>query len=192
MFNDRQLLSLGVLADRIRQVDNVDLRGLFALLFSGTLEFNNMFASYKGEGTGAVRHMFSHHILKPERTPLENSVWGTDKSSGTFSSLFESRLLKAKRYLDDPFEVALNPPLLGDFSQPSKITASDPIHVSQYKSWDELNAAGSGTLILSGDSTHLPIPDSSVDAVVTDPPYFDFVHYSELSDFFFALFCPVL
>ena len=51
-------------------------------LFSGVLEFNNMFASYKGEGTGAVRHMFSHHILKPERTPIEANVWGTPKSSG--------------------------------------------------------------------------------------------------------------
>ena len=56
-------------------------------LFSGTLEFNNLFASYKGEGTGAVRHMFAHHILKPERTPIEANVWGTPKSSGSFSSL---------------------------------------------------------------------------------------------------------
>ena len=32
----------------------------------------------------------------------------------------------------------------------------------------------------------MPVPDSSVDAIVTDPPYFDFVHYSELSDFFYA------
>ena len=38
----------------------------------------------------------------------------------------------------------------------------------------------------------MPIPDGSVDAVVTDPPYFDFVHYSELSDFFFAWLAPVL
>lgn len=29
------------------------------------LEFNNMFTSFKGEGTGAVRHMFYHHILTP-------------------------------------------------------------------------------------------------------------------------------
>jgi len=41
-------------------------------------------------------------------------------------------------------------------------------------------------LILNGDSSQLPLPDSIVDAVVTDPPYFDFVHYSELSDFFYA------
>jgi len=47
-------------------------------------------------------------------------------------------------------------------------------------------------MILNGDSSRLPVPDASVDAVITDPPYFDFVHYSELSDFFFAWLSPVL
>ncbi len=41
-----------------------------------------------------------------------------------------------------------------------------------------------GLLIMNGDSSKLPVPAGTVDAVVTDPPYFDFVHYSELSDFF--------
>ena len=50
-----------------------------------------MFASYKGEGTGAVRHMFAHHILKPERVPLEANLWGTPKSSGSFSTMFEGQ-----------------------------------------------------------------------------------------------------
>ena len=36
------------------------------------------------------------------------------------------------------------------------------------------------------------MPSGTVDAVITDPPYFDFVHYSELSDFFFAWLAPVL
>ena len=74
-------------------------------LFSGVLEFNNLFASYKGEGTGAVRHMFSHHILKPERTPIEANVWGTPKSSGSFSNLFRGRLLRAIDYRLAPTEV---------------------------------------------------------------------------------------
>jgi putative DNA methylase len=64
-------------------------------LFSGVLEFKNLFATYKGEGTGAVRHMFSHHILKPERLPIEANVWGTPKSSGSFRNLFSSRLMRA-------------------------------------------------------------------------------------------------
>ena len=90
-FNSRQLLCLGLLLKKILEIKNEAIREQFLCLFSGTLEFNNLFCSFKGEGTGAVRHMFSHHILKPERTPLENSVWGTPKSSGTFASLFKSR-----------------------------------------------------------------------------------------------------
>jgi hypothetical protein len=94
-FNQRQLLCLSVLADRIREIPDAIMRDLFTCLFSGALEFNNMFVSYKGEGTGAVRHMFSHHILKPERTPLEANLWGTPKSSGSFSTMLETRLLRA-------------------------------------------------------------------------------------------------
>lgn len=45
---------------------------------------------------------------------------------------------------------------------------------------------------MNGDSSKLPVPAGTVDAVVTDPPYFDFVHYSELSDFFFAWLSPAL
>lgn len=191
-FNARQLLCLGLLLRNILLIDDQDVQEQMLCLFSSTLEFNNLFCSYKGEGTGAVRHMFSNHILKPERTPLENSVWGTDKSSGTFSTLFESRLLRAKRYLDEPFEIALDTGLFGDGRQSRKITASGPIRAPCVSSWDELKVAEQGALVLNGDSSRLPIPDGAVDAVVTDPPYFDFVHYSELSDFFFAWLAPVL
>jgi putative DNA methylase len=191
-FNTRQLLCLGLLLQEILRLEDQAVQEQMLCLFSSTLEFNNLFCSFKGEGTGAVRHMFSNHILKPERTPLENSVWGTEKSSGTFRSLFESRLIRAKRYLDEPFEVTLDADLLGNKAQARKIVASDPINVQQVRSWDELGKEGQGALILNGDSSRLPMPDASVDAIVTDPPYFDFVHYSELSDFFFAWLSPVL
>jgi len=136
--------------------------------------------------------MFSNHILKPERTPLENSVWGTEQSSGTFSTLFESRLIPAKRYLQQPFEIAFESDLLGQRTRTRKIVASDPIQVQHVASWDQLQMTDRGLMILNGDSSRLPMPDASVDAVITDPPYFDFVHYSELSDFFFAWLAPVL
>lgn len=191
-FNARQLLCLGLLLQEILRLEDQAVQEQMLCLFSSTLEFNNLFCSFKGEGTGAVRHMFSHHILKPERTPLENSVWGTDKSSGTFGSLFESRLIRAKRYLDEPFEIVLNQDLFGNMSHASKIVASDPIDVPHVSSWGELSVAEQAVLILNGDSSRLPIPDACVDAVVTDPPYFDFVHYSELSDFFFAWLSPAL
>ncbi|HET6572788.1 MAG TPA: DNA methyltransferase, partial [Fimbriiglobus sp.] len=176
-FNDRQLLALALLRAGILRIGDGGARQALMTLFSGLLEFNNLFASYKGEGTGAVRHMFSHHILKPERTPIEANVWGTPKSSGSFSGLFRSRLLRAIKYREAPTEVngtetatgkVCSPPFSGDLS-----------------TWG--GNPGSRAIVLScGDSAETGLPDRSIDLVVTDPPFFDNVHYSELADFFYA------
>lgn len=40
--------------------------------------------------------------------------------------------------------------------------------------------------VLRGSATSLALADDSVDAVVTDPPYYDNVMYAELSDFFYV------
>ena len=191
-FNARQLLCLGLLLRSILEISDEQVQEQMLCLFSSTLEFNNLFCSYKGEGTGAVRHMFSHHILKPERTPLENSVWGTLKSSGTFSTLFKSRLLRAKRYLEEPFELKLDRDMLGERCGSSKTVASGELDPKCVTSWPEFQANDRSVMVLNGDSAALPIPTGTVDAVVTDPPYFDFVHYSELSDFFYAWLNPAL
>lgn len=180
MFNARQLLCLSMLADRIRAIRDPVLRDLFTCLFSGTLEFNNMFASYKGEGTGAVRHMFAHHILKPERIPLEANPWGTPKSSGSFSTLFEGRIRRALDYADSPFELRVNK----DGKGTEKVHGlSERIGLPAARSYREF-AAGSRVYLSCGDSASTDLPSQSVDAVLTDPPFFDNVHYSQLADFF--------
>jgi putative DNA methylase len=40
--------------------------------------------------------------------------------------------------------------------------------------------------VVRGSATDAPFPSASIDAVVTDPPYYDNVSYSNLSDFFFV------
>lgn len=186
-FNKRQLLCLSILLEGILKIHDKATREQFLCLFSSTLEFNNTFCSYKGEGTGAVRPIFSNHILKPERTPLENSVWGNDSSSGCFSTLFYSRLLPAKHYLDAPFELQI-----GDGGNCSKVIASNQLGPHLASDWNDFTANSGAALVLNGDSSKLPIPNGSIDFVVTDPPYFDFIHYSELSDFFYAWLSPIL
>jgi adenine-specific DNA methylase len=42
------------------------------------------------------------------------------------------------------------------------------------------------TVILRGDGASLPLPPSSCDVTVTDPPYFDEAAYADLSDFFYV------
>lgn len=185
MFNQRQLLALSILLKGIKDLPICLERDVLMLLFSGVLEFNNMFASYKGEGTGAVRPLFSHHILKPERMPLEANLWGTSKSSGSFLNLFHSRILRAIDYKEMPYEVAvtktrhqkkgkkifgLNPPMGTEII--GKYPATGLAKKSVYLSW--------------GDSAKTDLPDKCVDAVITDPPFFDNVHYAELADFFYV------
>ena len=185
MFNARQLFCISTLANRIMEIDDGPLRDAFTCLFSGVLEFNNMFASYKGEGTGAVRHMFNHHILKPERTPLEANIWGTPKSSGAFSTLFRRRLLRAAQYARQPFELALLP----DESRRRSVKVdgiNEPLlGTTNSESYDQF--CGNARLYVScGDSAVTDLPNESVDLVVTDPPFFDNVHYSQLADFFYT------
>ena len=185
MFNARQLLCISTLANRIKEIEDNRLRDAFACLFSGAIEFNNMFASYKGEGTGAVRHMFYHHILKPERTPLEANIWGTPKSSGAFSTLFRSRLLRATQYAQQPFELALLPENQGNRSV--KVDSiNEPITgIANSASYDHFSEGGR-LYVSCGDSAATDLPDECVDVIVTDPPFFDNVHYSQLADFFYA------
>lgn len=182
MFNDRQLLCLSILADRIREIEDAVLRELFTCLLSGTLEFNNMFASFKGEGTGAVRHMFAHHILKPERMPLEANLWGTPKSSGSFSTMFEGRIRRALDYADDPFEV--RPAAFGGKKENEKVFGlSEKVGFPVAESYAAF-AEGRHVYLSCGDSSATDLPNRAVDAVITDPPFFDNVHYSQLADFF--------
>lgn len=184
MFNARQLLALSLLAERIRRIESPVTRDLFACLLSGCLEFNNMFASFKGEGTGAVRHMFSHHILKPERMALEANLWGTPKSSGSFSTLFRSRILRALDYQENPFE--LKPvEVKGRIAGEKVHGTSQSIEVEVASDYAEF-AKGKRAYLACGSSSETDLPDKSVDAVVTDPPFFDNVHYSQLADFFYV------
>ncbi|MFF4325253.1 DNA methyltransferase [Streptomyces sp. NPDC001591] len=182
-FNDRQLYSLGLLGAAIRDLNDVDTaeREALAALFSGTLEFNNMFCSFKGEGTGAVRHMFSNHVLKPERTPLEAHPWGTPASSGSFSTLFQSRIMRAQAYKLSPFDQVLAG------GQVQRVEGlSRPIELTLFDEWPQAGLPEGAVYLRTGDASQTDLPDASVDLVITDPPYMDNVHYSELADFFHA------
>ena len=182
-FNDRQLYSLGLLGAAIRRLSPSPEREALVALFSGTLEFNNLFCSFKGEGTGAVRHMFSHHILKPERASLEAHPWGTPSSSGSFSTLYRSRILRALDYKLAPHDIV---------NGERKLGLSEPLSVPVFTTASALlEHDGPAAMLTTGSSASIALPDSIVDVILTDPPFFDNVHYSELADFFHAWLAPL-
>ncbi|MCL4514607.1 MAG: hypothetical protein M1379_03290 [Firmicutes bacterium] len=187
-FNERQLYALSTLIKGILglppEVSDKNTKEFLILLLSSCLEFNNMFCSFKGRGTGAVRHMFSHHVLSPEKVPLENNLWGTPESSGSFSTLYYSKLRKAKEWCLRPVERIINGGKEKELIAPP---LDKPIEARFAHSWVELVNTDANAIVRCASSTSLVyIPDQQVDAVITDPPYFDNVNYSELADFFYA------
>jgi len=183
MFNERQLIGLSTLLESILSIEDPNVQEFMLLLFSGTLEFNTMFCSPKGLGTGAVRHVFAHHAFIPAKEPLEANLWGVGRSSGGFSTLYGERLRRGKVFARQPVERRL----CGKKVTQVRV-AGEKIESPLAGSFEQLvSPSDHRVLLLNQSSTDLSIiPDQSVDAVVTDPPYLDNVMYSELSGFFYA------
>jgi putative DNA methylase len=189
LFNARQLLALGTLLKNIREVNDDLARQYLVLTFSATLEFNNMFCSYKGadpRGPGAVRHIFSHHAYVHPKEPLENNPLGTQgRQSGTFRYLYEYRLKKSLDFQTDPTERVLDEGTVAE----KRSIEGERIGGAPADTVDELLNENSTHFLACGDSADLPFADElagEVDAVITDPPYYDSVQYSELADFFYV------
>ncbi|HID42550.1 MAG TPA: DUF1156 domain-containing protein, partial [Archaeoglobaceae archaeon] len=192
MFNERQLLSLGKLLKAILELD-VDLpaetpvcltggsaqagenvRELLVITFSDSLEFHNMLCDYL-QTRNHIGKLFRLHAYRPPQNPVENNVWGSDGGRGTYKSEF-NKIRDGKFYNLSAFEKYINSGKT--LEKPSKIKITGKIG-------DLFNSNGNIQLSC-GDSSYLPIPDNSVDAIITDPPYYGNVMYSELSEFYYA------
>ena len=153
-----------------------------SLLLSTSLEFNAALCGYKGaekRRPGAIRHVFSHHAYSFPYTALENNPLFSRRASGTLGSLFDSRIAIAGRWAEAPIERR--------FTKDGwvKTTISNEVDLGQeVSSPDEFIGRKRMFLVTQNDSTHMALPSESVDFVVTDPPYFDSVQYSDLSHFF--------
>lgn len=175
-YNDRQLLALGLIGTAIRNLEvGAAEREALAAAFSKSVEFNNMLSSYKGEGTGAVRSAFHNHTLQFERMPFEANPWSA--ASGGFHASCQ-RLHKAMEFKAAPTDLRITG------GKPERIIGcSAPIQLRVV----DLPQFGPGLAsVTCGDSGRAEIADESVDIVLTDPPHFDKVNYSELADFFHA------
>ncbi len=185
LFNPRQLLCAGILLKEILDLPERSVRESFVTLLSASLEFNNMLCTYKGGDArrpGAVRHIFSHHAFVFPYVALENNFWGVGAHSGTFTHLYSSRMRRAKEYCVIPQERVVE-------AGRTIRTVSFPdegIQADLAKDFDDLASGRKNAFIVCGSSERLPIPDKSIDAVVTDPPYSDNVQYGELADFFYV------
>jgi adenine-specific DNA methylase len=178
MFNQRQLLCLGLLLEGIRSEPDRNLRELLLLAFSDCLESNNMFCKYE-EDWQKISVLFGLHAYHPIERPAENNVWGGTYGRGTFTRCFR-KVLRGKEFAYATFERALTNGRSARMHVPEQVDG----RVAQ--AFSELNSGANALLICGDASEGVPVPRQSVDAVITDPPYLDNVMYAELSEFFYV------
>jgi len=176
MFNERQLLCLSTLLEAILEIPDRNVRELMLLAFSDALDANNMFCKYE-TAWHKVSVFFGLHAYHPIERPTENNVWGTAFGRGTFVKCFE-KVRRGKAYGQRPYE------RIDGARHYARGERAEGILVEDFAA---LQQTPRGALLRCQSSEDLSfLPDRSVDAVITDPPYFDNVQYSELSDFFYV------
>lgn len=175
LFNDRQLLGLQALAAEIAAVDDESVRHALLTVFSDTLRYQNMICRYDSYSLKII-DVFSVHGFPVSTIQCENSLLGIPGvGSGGFRH-FVKKFDQAKAYCEKPFETYPGRP---------KRTVSLPnetIGAKLVSNFPDGEAPKSAYLVaVSADE--LALPASSLDAVLTDPPYFANVQYAELMDF---------
>jgi putative DNA methylase len=177
MFNERQLLNLGQLLQVIAEAEDANVREFMLLAFSNTLKYNNMFCKYNS-AHHFITDIFRTHSYSPSLRPVESNCYDLPRGMGAFKS-FVNLLIEGKQYCKRPFDRYV------EAGKPRQVTFSTPIEGHQTEVFADLGALANA-LLLCGSSESLPVPDKSVDAVLTDPPYYGNVQYAELSDFFYV------
>lgn len=160
LFNDRQLLHLGRLAREIKKLPE-EKRAAIGLAFSNHLTTNCMLTSYAA-GWRRLTPLFSIRAFRHVPRPVELNPWLEGTGRGTFPNAIR-QLSRASAFAKAPKEPARR----GGFRDVKAVTP---------------NVAPQ---VFSGNARELAqVGSNSVDMVLTDPPYFDNITYSELSDFF--------
>ena len=182
IFNSRQILAFNALIEGIRNIPEMEYRNAFYTIFSNSLEYNNMMTPYNFPHR-KLHHLFNYHALSLTTIPVENSVWGYGSlGAGTFVNCYR-RYVNAKRYAKNPFEKIKD----SDNGIKTIFAKTEKIEANFVDSFVDLKRQKKASMLLCGDSSKMDgVPDKSVDYVITDPPYYDNIHYSELSNFFYV------
>jgi len=176
LFNPRQLLCLGMLMKAILQIEDKAVRELMAVTLADTVNHNNMLCKYHRQYQ-KLEALFGHHAYWPTDQPMENNVWGTELGMGAFVAKFD-KTMSALQWLKKPEEFN---------GGGQKVVMYDtPLTLVTQSADDVLNGSSRCALYARTAEDLSFLPDRSVDAIITDPPYYGNVMYGELSDFFYV------
>ncbi len=177
LFNPRQLLCLGILMKAILQIEDKNVRELMVATLSQSLAGNCLLARYRADQRSLVPHFSLHAYWVPE-VPCENNPWGLHQGASTFNACWNTAQ-KAIEWLTYPKEF--------NFTAVREISVGDsPLAQVTQDANAVLNDDSRCALYARTAEDLSFLPDRSVDAIITDPPYYGNVMYGELSDFFYV------
>jgi len=159
LFNSRQLLHLALTTRAIRALPD-EIRHLHALAFSNHLTTNCMLTSYAA-GWRRLTPLFSLRGYRHINRPVELNPWLQGTGRGTYPN--------AIRQIEQGRAASMSPKELQVGGGFVSVLDLSP---------------GSSSIRNSDSSAGFGLEPNSIDIVLSDPPYFDNVVYSELSEFF--------
>ena len=180
MFNARQLLGLATLGRLITAVSDRRVREALATNLSDLVRYQNMACRYDARALKSL-DVFSVHGFPVGLVQCESNLLGIRRpashinvGSGGWSNIVE-KFVKAKRYCEQPFEIRYE-------GKRKRVVRMPGEWIGERRNGDPPDARRAVELH-AASSTGAELPDRSLDAVLTDPPYFANVQYAELMDF---------
>ncbi len=180
MFNTRQLLGLELSCRFIMDQPEERMRNALATNLSDLLRYQNMLCRYDSMALKSL-DIFSVHGFPVGLIQCESNFLGIrgrndaeNVGSGGWSNI-TAKFIKAKSYCDRPFEVLHRGTRKIIVDMPGEwIGETEGRPTPHRRRQVELSSADAALAILEPES---------LDAVLTDPPYFGNVQYAELMDF---------
>jgi len=177
VFTNRHLLTFGLLFQKCwnvsdRDFSDADAQNIAEFLVtavSNNLEYNGKLVKWNSRYS-ISGHVFERHAYIPRVQPIEGNPINGQNNSNSLRN-FHDKIVEAKEYCERPFEKVKNRQT-GDVEQ----------FFVDAESISESRVAG----LNCSTAERLHEDDESVDYVITDPPYYDNVQYSKLSDYFYV------
>lgn len=179
MFNARQLLGLALSCKAISKLSDLSLRNALATNLSDLLRYQNMLCRYDKMALKSLDifsvHGFPVSLIQCESNfiGLRNAAKGTAIGSGGWLNIVD-KYIKAKTYCAKPFEIQHKNGLKRQVMVPGEWIGNGN---------GAAGGDGRGVSLNCSSATLADLPSNSLDAVLTDPPYFSNVQYAELMDF---------
>lgn len=175
MFNERQLLGLSLLLERILRVPQPAERHALLTVFSDSLRYQNMLCRYDTRAL-KCQDIFSVHGFPVGLIQCENNLLGIPDVGGGGFRHFVEKYRRAKTYCSQPFETRQ----VGSRKRITRVRG-ECIEAGLVATMPE--GEQPQAWLVCGSATGLDLPPGSLDGVFTDPPYFANVQYAELMDF---------